>query len=86
MEALVLSYPFSMVGDMNGVGCLPVAPLHAPSSCAQTEKKASSFHVHCYSFGFFVSKGNEQERRKTRRIGKMKTNTIFSLPWAKPEP
>ena len=69
---------FQWLGKVSGVGCLPVAPLHAsayPSSrrissvlfvVPKRKKKASSIHFHGSFFGFFILKGNEQERTKTR--------------------
>ena len=78
---------------MSGVGCLPVALLHAsayPSSrrissviivVPKRKKKASSFHSHGSFFGFFYFTGKRTRENKDKR-GKMKTSTIFSWPWA----
>ena len=59
-----------------GVGCLPVAPLHASAYASsrlissvllivpKRKKKASSFHFHCSSFGFlFQRETNKREER-----------------------
>ena len=82
-----------MVGESGWVGCLPVALLHAsayPSSrpissvlfiVPKRKQKASSFHFHCSSFGFYFT-GKRTRENKDKR-GKMKTSTIFSLPWVR---
>ena len=90
MEAPGLSYPFSMVGGWllaRGPSpcfsiCLLSSYLLGSFDCSQTEKESEFLSFSLFFLWVFVSKGNEQERRKRRRIGKMKTGTIFSLPWA----
>ena len=90
MEALGLSYPFSMVGGWllaRGPSpcfsiCLLSPYLLGSFDCSQTEKESEFLSFSLFFLWVFVSKGNEQERRKRRKRGKMKTSTIFSLPWA----
>ena len=86
MEAPGLSYPFSMVGGWllaRGLSpcfsiCLLSSYLLGSFDCSQTEKESEFLSFSLFFLWVFVSKGNEQERRKRRRIGKIKMKTSSS--------
>ena len=98
MEALFL-FLFQWMGEVGGVGPLPVHPPHAsanPSSrpiasvfslCPNGKRKRVPLYVHCPSFCFFISQGKEPEKRKIRTRGEMKTApSSLCLIFAPPSP
>ena len=76
-----VTWPLSM---LQRIPPLALSPRFFPLFPNGKESEFLSFSL--FFLWFFISKANEQERRKTRKRGKTKTSTIFSLPRAKPEP
>ena len=76
-----VTWPLSM---LQRIPPLALSPRFFPLFPNGKESEFLSFSL--FFLWFFISKANEQERRKTRKRGKTKTSTILSLPRAKPEP